>query len=483
MEANFVAKFLKGVLATGLGTVATLVLGFVNIGIAVRFIPKEEFGVFLLIQTIVFSVVMIADLGLNISTTKFLAASDEAEKATIVNTALVLRGIIVVITALIVTVLKSGVDFVFKSESLTDLYFYVPILIAAESYNALLSAILQGLQQYRRLAYAQIAASAANVAFIIVTVVLLRFSVHGLIISRLAAVLLAVLYQMKIAGVRVRPRIDQATAKKMTGFGIFLGVNNILSFLFMRIDTLIIGAVMNPVGVALYGTASKIPDASRQIFESFRSVFFPNIAELFGQQKNREAESILNQSLRLVSFLSLLVSLLMIVFRNEIVTLLFSSKYMECGPVLSLLMVAMCIGLIGSVLGTSLVAAGHPRLPAFINVVDATVCVIANLVFIPAFGIIGAAYAAIIARAATNPINVYFLRKHHINVKVSQFLKPAAVFTLCCVLLATGDGYLNKVLVLLLYLLLSTALLIVTKDDIQMLRRVFTFQAQPATLK
>jgi O-antigen/teichoic acid export membrane protein len=352
-----------------------------------------------------------------------------------------------------------------------------------ESYNGMFSAILQGIQQYRQMAFAQVLASVTNACFIIITVVLLHLGIKGLIVSRLMALLTAMLYQQRVARTSIRLSFNTVMAKKIMNFGVFLGVNNILSFIFSRIDTLIIGAVMNPIGVALYGTAAKIPDASRQLFESFRSVFFPNMAELFSKQKKEEAEAILNNSLRLVSFLSLLLSLIIMIFLNDVVKILFSKKYIECAPVLSLLMVAMCIGLIGNVLGTSLVAAGYSKLPALINVVDATVCVIANLALIPPFGITGAAYAAILARVATTPVNVYFLRKNGINVSILQFVRPIAVFGGCSVLLAVYDGYIYKILILLLYILLSTCFLIITRDDVLSVKRVFLILPQSANTK
>jgi O-antigen/teichoic acid export membrane protein len=333
------------------------------------------------------------------------------------------------------------------------------------------------------MAFAQILASSTNVGLIVLTVVVLNLGIQGLIISRLTVLLIAILYQMAVSRITMRPRFSRETARGLVGFGFFLGLNNILSFIFMRIDTLIIGAVMNPVGVALYGTALKIPDASRQMFESFRSVFFPNMAELFSRQKHGEAEAILNNSLRLVSFLSFFISLIIVVFQNELVKLLFSYKYLDCAPALSLLMVAMSIGLIGNILGTTLVAAGYSRLPVLINIVDATVCVIANLVLIPAFGIMGAAYAAIIARVATNPVNIYFLRKNGVNLNVFEFLKPAAVFGACWAMLAFGDDAVYKMLVVITYLVMSVCFLVVTSTDFDRIKKLFNRLPQTADSK
>ena len=59
--------------------------------------------------------------------------------------------------------------------------------------------------------------------------------------------------------------------------------------------------------------------------------------------------------------------------------------------VLSILIVASSIGFVSNLLGTTLVAAGHSKMPLLINLVDAAVNVASNMILIPIFGITGAA--------------------------------------------------------------------------------------------
>ncbi|SNB46134.1 flippase [Geobacter sp. DSM 9736] len=484
MEEGYLSRFIKGILTTGFGTLVTLILGFMNIGIAARYIPKEQFGVFLLMQTIVYSLIMVGDLGLNLSATKFLAVSREGERQTVINTIMVMRTAIAIAAVALILLCRNQITFLFKSEILEEFYVYIPLLFLLESYNLLFSSMLQGFHHYRKMAYAQMLASVTNVILIIVLIVFLGNGILGLVCARAVALVFSIVYQIRGIGMGLSFRGDRKLLKGLFGFGLPLGLNNVLSFIFMRFDTLIIGALLAPVSVALYGTAMKLPDAFRQMFESFRSVFFPNMAELFDQKRMSEAESVLNNSLRLISFATLFVTLGATVFQKEIVTLLFSAKYIECAPVLSVLMLAMSIGLIGYVLGTSLVSAGYSKLPVIINIVDTAVTLTANLIMIPRFGIIGAAYASVLARTVSNPVNLWFLKRAGIDVKAMEYIKPIAAYGICCALLSVlGNSLLPGLAALSLYLVLCAGTTVIRGEDLLNLKRIIRMNTQPANVR
>jgi stage V sporulation protein B len=119
--------------------------------------------------------------------------------------------------------------------------------------------------------------------------------------------------------------------------------------------------------------------------------------------------------------------------------LFFSSEYSEGAPVLAILSLALCVALTSNLMGISLVALGQPDKPVKINIVETITNIIANLVLIPIYGLIGAAFATLLSRCITNPVNLYFLKKTEISVDVSQYIKPLIV----CVSLIIVNIYLS----------------------------------------
>lgn len=482
MNDRFASRFIKGVLSTGIGTSATIALGFVSVMVAVRAIPKEQFGAYILVQVIVSFFMMAADMGMNTSATKFIAGGGEARVKQTVDTVAGFKSALVLVVSSGILCCGPLMDHVFKPGELSGLVVYISVLFALESFNAFFSAVLQGLHYYKKLAGAQVMLSAVNFACIMAFVAWMGLGLPGLIYARAASLAFAIAYQYKVLPFNTVPGYDGRLFREVFAFGFPLGLNSVLTFVFTKMDTLIIAALMSPLGVAYYGAASKIPDAGRQMFNSFRSVYFPSMSELYNQGRPREAEQVLNRSLRAVGFASAAAALSVFMFQDDIVRLLFSEKYMESAPALTVLMLALGAGLAGNVLGTTLVCSGHPRLPVMINVVDAAVNVGANLVLVPMYGIMGAAYAALLARVATGPVNVWSLKRTGVRVDVSEILKPAGVLGACMVLyLAAGsDTLAARALVATLFLAGCAALAVVTPGDFKGLARGLTYHTGPA---
>jgi O-antigen/teichoic acid export membrane protein len=481
MEDSFISRFVKGTMSTGIGTFIAMVFSFLNIIIVVRLVPKEQFGAYILLQIIVAFLAMMGDFGLNISVTKFIAGSEGAAKKNIVNTVVYFKLVSLILLSLVIFLFRNALIQVFKSHSLSEITIYIPILFLFESFNILFNSILQGLQYYRKMAVAQVILSCINLLFIFIFLVNLKFGLRGLIYARLFSLILSLLYQYKAAHINIGYSYNKNLLKEMFKFGFPLGLNGILTFIFLRIDTLIVGAFLNPVSVAYYGTAKKIPDSASQMFCSFLSVYFPNMSELFVKKKLIEAENVLNNSLRLVSFVTIFATFVIILFQEDIVKLLFSAQYLESASVLSLLMFCLCIESISTILGTSLVSAGYSSLPVIINVVDAVVNIIANLILIPKFGIMGAAYAALLARIAANPANVFFLKRNGIQVNVWGYVKPILIFTICSSIyfIFGGKGIIAKVFLIILFFMLCLISSVVSKKDMLNILKGMKFKTQP----
>jgi lipopolysaccharide exporter len=480
VDVPFFVRFIKGIISTGIGTFFTLLLGFVNIFISVRLISKEQFGCFMLLQTVLYSFMVVSDLGLNIASTRQIACSEEGEKSKLVTSIFYLRTVISILFSLILLASGNFLFHLLHADILSKYLVLIILLFCFEVYNTLFISILQGLHFYKKLAISQIILSCLNLALMVCFLHTFNNGLLSLILARLISLPAVLLYQMVAVTVRLKRVFDKRTIKDLIVFGFPLGLNNMLSFVFMRLDTLMIGAYLSPIGVAYYGAASKLPDASRQMFESFRSVYFPNMSELLIHKRHEDAQAILNNSLRLITFLSGMATLVVYLFQNEIVVLLFSPGYLRAAPVLPPLMMALSLGLVGHILGTSLVAAGYSKLPVLINIADAAANITANLVLIPAVGIMGAAYAALIARAVTVPLNAFFLKKSGIYPNPLEYLKPLLILGLCIAIGHYTSGTLLKLSLVALYLAICFGFSIVTSDDLAKVSRGVRVNAPPS---
>jgi O-antigen/teichoic acid export membrane protein len=203
-----------------------------------------------------------------------------------------------------------------------------------------------------------------------------------------------------------------------------LQVNELLTFVFSSFGTLVVATLMTPADVAMLTLAGTIPNNVYRLYESFRTVYFPNMTSLIAKGDRHRAEKLLNVTLRGVTFFAALATVLVFVFQREIILLFYSDQYLGIGPILVLLMFSLTVGLIGNVLGNSAVAAGNSKAPAATNVVNMVFTVAGNLILVPVYGVMGAASAGLIGNAAANPPNVWFVRKTGLSPNVMACVKP-----------------------------------------------------------
>ena len=62
------ASFVKGIFSLSIGTTIEILFGFFGLMLTVRYVPKEQFGVYILLQVIVNFLLMISDVGISLST-------------------------------------------------------------------------------------------------------------------------------------------------------------------------------------------------------------------------------------------------------------------------------------------------------------------------------------------------------------------------------------------------------------------------------
>lgn len=446
-----------------------MVLGLLGTMVAARYLPAEAFGAFVLVQVVASFLTQVSSFGLDLSIAKFITSTeDERHKRKLINTAIHFRLFTILVVSLLTLIARPVLPTLFGSSLLPNLAIFVPLLFLLESSSGLLKSVLQGFFLFKRIGISDFMASLFNFLLIVVFLLSLDRGAMGLVYARVISLSLSCAFLYFSTPIKKQLEFHFNILKEVLAFGFPLQINDILSFIFSRIDTLIIGALLGPADIAYYEIARKIPDSLAHLYEAFRSVYFPFMSRLFALGERKKAAQMLNHSTRLISFVSILGALIVLVFGNDVISLLFSEKYLPSVPAFVLLMIALNVSLIGNVLGTSLVAVGDSNKPAIINAAHTAVSLASNLIFIPIFGIVGAALARLAGTSAANPLNVLFLQRREVDVRVRGYLKPILVFGTCLllVLLLKPTTFLQKASVIPLFILPCVLLSVITGEDL-----------------
>jgi len=448
-----------------------MMLGLLSTMVIARRVPTDDFGTFVLLAVVVSFLAQVSSLGLDLSIVRFIAGTeDEARKHDLLSTAILLRLLAIVVCSLVAWMGRPWLLKLFSAPMLSDLMIFMPLLFLLESFQTLLRSILQGYFRFTRIGITDFMNSFLNLLLLLIMISFLQVGVVELILARSMAVAVASVFAYFSIPVRKKFVFRPDIIKEVVRFGFPLQLNDILHFIFTRIDTIVIGALLGSVDIAFYEFARKIPDSLSQLFQPFRSVYFSFSSKLYALDDQNKVARLLNDSARLVSFVTIFGAALALLFGKDIILLVFSAKYLPSVPLFALLMINLCGSLVGNVLGTTLVTVGESNKPVIVNLFNMAGSVLACVLLTPAWGVTGAAIGTTIGTFAVFPAMMVFLRRK-IDAKVMPYLKPMVIFCAwaALVLLLKPASFLAKSGSIGVFLLACVLLSVVTENDLKLL--------------
>jgi O-antigen/teichoic acid export membrane protein len=462
MDTQFISKFLKGSASSSLGAFATIAFHLLSITLIARHVIKEDLGLYFLLLAIVNFFKIFGGLGLDLTTVKFLASEKQKGQQDSLVSVIWVR--LCVLSLLSIFVYLAGPLFVQDYNSgVAVIVFYLPVLFSLTSFRELFFHILQGLQEFKKYALVQTLSAILKFGLIwffseSLNLLILIYIEIGMLLASLALLLIVAPLRSLIAS---RIKLNWQHVMRMVRFGVPLYLNAIVLYVYEYSSVVIIGWFLGPVSIALYEVAGKFPQGFIRLFQSFIIVYFPNLSNLFTEREKTDAETLMNKSLVLFSSGTLFFVLIAALFSQEIVTLVFTEKYLEIQVAFILLMFNVWLRQISTILGYSLVSAGHPVASATTNVVSVCVNLVCSLLFIPSLGYMGAVYSLLLMNIVSQVCAHWYLSKAQIRVAVMNYLLPILILSplLCLYWLLDNDTLGVKVLIIVTYVILSVLII------------------------
>lgn len=426
MDNRFKMSFFKGSVAASVGTVSSIFFHFIRVMLMTRCLPKNEFGLYVLILVIVHSFTILGGLGLDLTLVKFIAGeTEEEEEHSAFWPIVIIRILFLVFLGLTVLFVGHHLS-TFVDKRVADYLLLIPVMFFAASFRDLFYSTLQGLQQFTKYATVQILSAMARFLLIVVFIELGLLSVRILIYIEIFVPLCSIAAQLLLIPFKLIPdfRLSVDRFTRIIRFGIPLYLNSILTLIVDRANIFIIGAFLTLENIAIYDVADKVPQGFTRLFRSFILVYFPNLSKLFSDGNREDALKIINRSLIIISFGISFTVFSSFLFRSEIIILLFSESYLSASLALPLLMLNFCLRAISNTMGYSLVSAGYSSVPVKVNTFSSVTLIIGSLVAIPVLGIMGAIYSLLLMNTVSQSIYYFYLSKAGIKVKPLKYLKP-----------------------------------------------------------
>ena len=408
-------------------SVAGQFIGFVRSVTLARLLAPEDFGLFTMALTIVAAANALTTIGLDrtIIASKFETQAELKVQLDTVWSAELIRSFIV---ALLVSISAFPTAHFYGQPQLK---FIIPVLACAN--------LLQGMQNiglvllrkeisFSRIFWFELTTNLAGVALTIALAAVLH-SVWALVFGMLLTTALGTVLSYVFHPYRPGLKFERVALRGAVEFGKFALVVAVASYVTNMADNIIVGRLLGTAALGNYSLAFNIASAPIVIvIFSASAVLLPAYAEINEKNPARLAHAF-TKAFNLTLLVMLAIALPFFLFAEQIVRLLFGSRWTTAGSVLGIL--ALVIPLRGLTQMTSTVfwSANRPGAAALTRTLDAVVFVAALYPLTMAFGLRGVAWAGFIAYAFACLNRIVALNRiiPGISSKLLRTLLPALI--------------------------------------------------------
>ena len=450
-----------------IGKAMSSVLTFLLSIVIARLYGAHIMGLFFLAFTIFSILSMLARLGLDVGIVRFVAIYNSEKKYSHIKGAILESSKIVFFLGLLVGFALYALssllaEEIFHNKELTVFLKIFGLILPFFSVWGLLTEALRGLKAFLYLVINQ------NILFPLGSLLSVLFAFHlrgRESLFLVSAYGFSVLFAGLFAGVyfvlKVFPQAKKVRSfsemRKILKFSYPLIFVTLISLAIYWVDTLMLGIMRTPEDVAVYTSASKVSLFIVFFLVSIGTMTAPFFAEYLQQGRKNELENLARTVARWTFYGSFPVALSFMFFSREIMDL-FGTTFAPGSLPLVYLSIGQIINAATGLVGQILIIAECQYVVARITLFSALLNIVLNLLFIPEWGIAGAAAATGLTISIMNIAFAYAVYRI-IGVKAYVDGLPRLVLiaivplALCIICRAFLGPYVSGVIFLLSYVI------------------------------
>ncbi|GAA1822240.1 oligosaccharide flippase family protein [Microlunatus capsulatus] len=418
-------------------TAGNLMLRIGNFGVSIimaRLIAPEEFGVFAVALTVWAVLGTLAEFGLG---TDLVRAADVQRRIPTVTTLGLLTSGTLALSMVIAAPLIARA---FESPDSTGVLRLMAVAMAVFGLSIAPAALLQR-------AFRQKALFAVNgTALVLSTATMAALALAGagpvaLAVGQIVTQVVSVVGQHLAARVPVRLGFDRTIAAESIRFCLPLAAANLLSWVLLSVDNLLVARLLSPVQLGLYVLAFNVSSwPMSAVGQAVRVVALPAFARL---DEGRRRNDTLLLVLAPLWAVALLLGAGLATSAGAVVRLLYGDRWAAAGAALAGLAVFGGVRVVFDLLATYLIAAGQTRPVLVVQAVWLLAMVPAMAAGILVFGLAGAGWThLVVALAVTLPAYLVCLRR--LGIRPAAVLRTAVVPAAAVLPFALASWFANE---------------------------------------
>ncbi|MEM7436508.1 MAG: lipopolysaccharide biosynthesis protein [Myxococcota bacterium] len=222
----------------------------------------------------------------------------------------------------------------------------------------------------------------------------------------------------------VRPVWD----RDLIHFAVPHALTHTLTLYITRLDTIMLGALgVEPASLAWYATASYLTSNLQQVRIVFSTALAPVVARHHHRGEREELTELLTRTTRWVSSLLPLLALTLVILRRDILGLVDESYAKDGDLFILVLLIPASVSCAFGLAGNFITYTGHTRVNLMNGLLIGALNTGLNLLWIPKYGLIGAASATAVSAAIVGVLQLIELRYlENVSIRARDAWMPYA---------------------------------------------------------
>jgi O-antigen/teichoic acid export membrane protein len=385
-----------GSVALAFQSAVNSVLGLVLFIFLARLISQVEMGIYasLLLAMALFQTV--GPLGLQVAAARFIPKSIGEGRNDQVSTYVTSIVVVSFVSAIALSVSFSFLStslslFLTKSAEYGNVFALASVAVSFSIPAANLDAVMQGFQDFRRLAAVRVFSQGLRVAISVVLLVM-GYALIGVVWGLIAMNVSLLFIFMYLVRSNLKVSIDSAVISRLLKYSSPLLLANLANFLSGQADLLVLMIVMIPVVVGVYQVAVTVSGLLGAILiATITATVQPVAAKRFGSSGKSGLESVLAKASRYLAFVYVPAAFGLAALAGTAINLMAGQRYLEATTplaVISLVSIASALSIIPII---GLQAVGDTGSVLVATILSVAIGTAVDVALIPGFGGLGAA--------------------------------------------------------------------------------------------
>lgn len=200
--------------------------------------------------------------------------------------------------------------------------------------------------------------------------------------------------------------------KELSWFGFYVVLTNSIGMILTQIDSLLIGHFMDKTEVGYYAVAVVLIQGIILVPAAVQRVTSPAIASYHGKNEYENIRKLIKKTVAKTFLITICFSVLLVILGKFLISFLFTEEFLPAYIPLLILLIGYTIYAPVIAIGGTLSSIGKVNVQFRVSALCAMINIILNILFIPRFGIAGAAIATSMSMIFTTMIVCYFVKRY-----------------------------------------------------------------------